>query len=622
MKTPDLSTRQSVKRIVDVMTRRLNRDRPKVSYPDVLEAMASAFTTTDWNTLSATLGSEPSRAGKTSPADTASAVDGREQSHKSHVIDFTMHSSSRKNPISLKEGQERLRLLREELNEGYGMPQGERVLVHASPGKGKSVLLSRQLMLACLRESNKGQLPMVSVTDIGHAYKGMLPVLADLGAAGAIHAERILYADMSISSRINPFDTPLGFRAPDARHRRFLVRLVCIIGGNAWHAEMAGNLIDQTYSMLSDRKSCAHDDVVGTPRLRMTGVDSQVDKALLACGAKAATWWQAVDALFANGDYQSAVRAQRQAVPTLSILNSVLNGFESGLRYAKSESLFPSHFPWLDGATNLDTEDANFLYLNIRGWLGHLIKGTSQPANSMVIWNLATRRLMPVIEGHDDKHLSCPVQYISYHRAADASLLSKERILVLDDLHVAGSSTHVMAHLQDILCQGRQTSATMMLASQLSSVVDVRLVREATQAFLCGCDSASEIAMNVHLTKEGYDALERLDGPRLGQGAQYVRVILNGSIAPPWQVEWQVERTLLSSRFLLMVLASTDDMELMESMTGQMDTWQVVEFLTTRFPKGAYNEIMRRKSINPSRPRADVILEMAEELLKEVSVPA
>jgi intracellular multiplication protein IcmB len=196
-------------------------------------------------------------------------------------------------------------------------------LIYARPGSGKSVL-SNSINLALCLSSGIQKLPYIAIIDIGPSSSGLISLLRE----ALPPEERYLVAYhrliMAPEYAINPCDTQLGCRLPNAPERAFLVNFITLLATPLGMdrpydgvSDMAGLIIDELYKQLSDQ---------GQPHQYTRNLEPLVDDLLDEMGFifdEHTTWWEVTDALFIAGFQHEAMLSQRFAMPILADITSI-----------------------------------------------------------------------------------------------------------------------------------------------------------------------------------------------------------------------------------------------------------------------------------------------------------
>jgi intracellular multiplication protein IcmB len=186
----------------------------------------------------------------------------------------------------------------------------------APMGSGKSVLLNAFNLAFCLQPGLKS-LPMLSVIDVGPSSMGLITLLKSALPGSLKHLVAGYRLRPTPEYSINPFDTPLGLRAPLPAQLSFLINLLCLLatplGGTAPPDGTAGIVrvaIEAAYREAESPGRLFESAAVPALYGRITGAGFPAEPG--------STWWEAVDFLFNQGQIHLAALAQRQAGPTLA----------------------------------------------------------------------------------------------------------------------------------------------------------------------------------------------------------------------------------------------------------------------------------------------------------------
>ena len=302
-------------------------------------------------------------------------------------------------------------------------------LVYARPGSGKSVL-SNTINLALCLSAGLGRLPRIAIIDIGPSSSGLISLLKEALPASKRHYAAYHRLRMTPEYSINPFDTQLGCRYPNASERSFLVNFLTLLttplGAEKPYdgmADLAGIVADELYKAFADEFN---------PTPYAPGVEELIDGILEEIGFvrdSKSTWWEVTDALFSAGFTHEAMLAQRYAMPLLADAASICRTSSVEDLYEKivaptGESLINAfsrmissvvrEYSILSRVTTFDMGDARVVSLD----LDEVAKsgGDAADRQTAVMYMLARYVLARHYYLTDESITNVPDQYKEYHK--------------------------------------------------------------------------------------------------------------------------------------------------------------------------------------------------------------
>jgi intracellular multiplication protein IcmB len=499
----------------------------------------------------------------------------------------------------------------------------------APMGAGKSVFLNA-FNFAFISQPGLSRLPWLSVIDVGPSSSGLIYLLQEalpphLRYLAAYHRLR-----MTPDYAVNPFDTPLGVRAPLPSHRTFLINFLVLLAtplNSDPDADAPGILqkaIDITYESLQKHGKLY--DPLCLPRLH----DFIVSDGRIALDAHT-TWWEVVDALFDLGHIHEAVQAQRFAVPILDDLASVIRQnpgitgiYEEPVILSVWRSLMSSaeQYVILKQPTRFDLGDAQIVSLDLdevaaRG-------GDAANRQSAVMYLLARHVLgsrfflMP-----SDVDL-LPERYKPYHAARIEAIREDPKRLCYDEAHrvtlnsaVAGQMT---ADIQTIIRESRKWNLSVGIYTQSLDDLPSIIVDLATTVLLMGGStdkSNAEIVSLLGLNDACAHALGRLGKPGAA-GANFIGCFRTGSS----RMAQLVLTLTIGSQSLWAFSTTTEDTVIRNELYKRFGVSKALQILSSAFPGGsAKSEVERRKRlVTDASDAIDTAVNVTKEIVDELSL--
>lgn len=380
-------------------------------------------------------------------------------------------------------------------------------LMYARPGSGKSVL-SNAINLALCMSPGITRLPRISVIDIGPSSSGLISLLKEALPNSQKHYVAYHRLQMTPEYAINPFDTQLGARFPSPQERAFLVNLITLlatpVGAEVPYdgiTDMVGMLVDEAY------KATGED---GNPNTYSPDVEDMIDAILEEIGFvidTRTTWWEVTDALFNAGYVHEAMLAQRNAVPLLSDLTSIVRLPVVEDLYGKvttptGESLINAFVRMISGAvreypilakvTRFDLGEAKVVSID----LDDVAKsgGNAADRQTAVMYMLARYILAKDFYLSPEGIAGIDKVYHPYHEKKLNDIRGDSKRLVLDEFHRTSKVQCVRDQVVQDMREGRKWNVQIALISQSLDDFDDVMVEFGTSIFIM--DAGPEQAIN------------------------------------------------------------------------------------------------------------------------------
>lgn len=411
-------------------------------------------------------------------------------------------------------------------------------LVYARPGSGKSVL-SNALNLALCLSSGITRLPRIAIIDIGPSSSGLISLLKEALPVAKRHLVAYHRLRMTPEYSINPFDTQLGCRYPNAMERSFLVNFLTLLTTPLGAVkpydgmpDLAGMVVDELYKSLADEFN---------PTLYAPGVEEFIDSILEEIGFvrdSKSTWWEVTDSLYSAGFIHEAMLAQRYAMPLLADAASICRTASIEDLYEKvvaptGESLINSfsrmisgavrEYPILSRITSFDIGDARVVSLD----LDEVAKsgGDAADRQTSVMYMLARYVLARHYYLTEESMNNVPAQYKEYHKERILEIREDPKRIVYDEFHRTSKSAAVREQVIIDMREGRKWKVQISLLSQSVDDFDSVMIDFATAIYImdAGPSQAVEKTSQIFgLSNTAKNALRtRVHGPRQG-GATFL----------------------------------------------------------------------------------------------------
>ncbi|WP_414041511.1 type IV secretion protein IcmB [Acidithiobacillus sp. M4-SHS-6] len=367
-------------------------------------------------------------------------------------------------------------------------------LIFGLSGYGKSVMVANQILSLILSQTDF--LPYLALIDVGYGGPSVIEMLRyflkdpDLAVGFDLHTR---------GRTINPFDTPLGYRYPLGSHKDFLVNLLVSIVRQPGHTtedfvdQIAVSLVDAAYRLRSD-------GVHGRPHRYVTGMDREIDEAMQQVETDRKTkWWDVVDALFAKGETDLALSAQRYAMPVLSDLIDVCNDDPvitsqfGDIRHPQLQipvlklialgiTQAVERWPMLAGHSDFSLGKAKLMAVNLE----HVVKdrSTSGLKQAGIMYLMARFMLTKDFLFHPLDAKSAPDAYRRYHEIRAERLFTLPKMGVYDELHNTNGLEAITNQLEKDAREWRKNNGNLLLSSQMPQDFSDVLVNIATSIYI------------------------------------------------------------------------------------------------------------------------------------------
>jgi len=420
-------------------------------------------------------------------------------------------------------------------------------LYYAPPGFGKSVKLIADNLSSVLAPGQR-RLPRIGLIDIGY---GSAPFIEMLKASlPPDRKHEVVHVSYQMTERFarNPFDTPLGCRAPLKYKRSFLVNLMTelltpVSGSRSIERldELVGVLVDEMYSYFDPSRN---------PTPYEQGVDQVVDSALADIrfyvedhAGDETPWWTVVDKLFEAGRTREASLAQRYAVPTLSQATEVLthsntirdlfsskegDGSRDLVKFIRSMiTTAVNDFPVLAHPTAFDFANARVVALDLQDVAD---SGSPQADKKTTIMYMLARDIVAG-DFYESKHVIAefPLKYRDYHAKRIADGQNDIKILEMDEFHRTAGSPQVIEMAVRDMREGRKHGVGVKLVSQLLGDFTESMIALSTNIFILSRGGSEDDAAEIsRLFKPGRSLMDASRSILTGPGPKGSSMIYLG----------------------------------------------------------------------------------------------
>lgn len=484
-------------------------------------------------------------------------------------------------------------------------------LVFAQPGGGKSVLMNTLNLGTCLA-AGMSDLPFIAVIDIGPSSAGLISLMKDALPPEKRHQAVSYRLQMNQDYAINPFDTKLGMRVPQATERSFLIELLILLCTPAGQKEpydgipqLAGMVVDEMYRWRDDNTANAE------PRPYLPRISREVDEVIQKYEIKisqGAYWWDVVDILFDKGLTYEAGIAQRYAVPTLgdsvaaarrpqikNLLSETTIGASSeGVIHAFERMVTSAvrEFPILSSVTKFALNENRICSLDLADVCPQ--GDATSDRQTAIMYMLARHALVTPWWINEEALVQMPAKYRPYHEKRLRDFAETPKRLCYDEFHRTSSSKSVRGQLVRDVREGRKRGIQIVLASQMLHDFDDDMVDLATGVWILG-SAISDTAVEDTQKRFGltdtarWIMRHRLTGPK-ASGAPCLLVL--------GTVEGKYEQFLVNTLGPIELWAfstSSEDVAIRNRLYNRLGAAQARKLLAAYYPGGSARSDIRRR---------------------------
>ena len=346
----------------------------------------------------------------------------------------------------------------------------------------------------------------------------------------------------------NPWDTPLGMREQSPQEKSFLIDFVAdalTSGGNMDGAlenlleSLASMLVSEAYRIMSSRGegrrfyydiSDARPDFADA--LQRHGIIANVGET---------SWWDLVDAFYAEDNIPMAEVAQRYAVPNFADMPNIISsstsiqesyrnmapGGTNILEYARAVmTTLVTNYPVLAHETRVNFQQARIVGVDMQD-----VANTQEETNLFysLLQNVLSRGFM--MDPDEIARLDMPDQYREYHRDRIRALRSRDKIFLFDELHrlsvgldPSAPPPPAMMRLMRWIKEVRKYGIKLMLSTQsIAHMPDEIKEDEMWSLFFnmgIGRKQQERVAKLFDISEYGQEVMRHeLNGPEAGKGA-------------------------------------------------------------------------------------------------------
>jgi len=378
-------------------------------------------------------------------------------------------------------------------------------------------------------------------------------------------------------------------------------------------------VVDEAYKERADDRN---------PVKFQFGIDQQVDDCVKDASIKIdqeTTWWEVVDDLFAAGQTENAIRAQRYAVPTLSTVPSILKSGvvmdmfaknnPQGAALIETASIMINSairdYPVLAGVTQWDIGSCRVTGIDLNDVRGNGESGFKQTALMYAFAQQSAARNYYI---HEDMLPLCKEAYRPYHKERVEDAKSEVKSIIYDEFHNTKGIEGIRRIVSIDIREGRKWNIMVVLASQLLEDFDSDAVDNMTGTFILSASNEGVVKKckeTFGLSESAVNAL-KTEVVRPGTGM----VIFNTKSGQ----NIQVFHNHLSPIKMWAFTTTAEDKMLRKFLYDAMPASHARRLLARRFPKSgqfkSYIEQQRNRMMS-SDDNGNVIQMVADEMIAD-----
>lgn len=336
-------------------------------------------------------------------------------------------------------------------------------LVAGSMGSGKSMMLQALKYALFNDERNNNNLPFLVEIDVGPTGRGTSKTLMRY-AHPKLRSE-FIDARLKNSKEFskNIMDTPVGMRFPFAARRGFVSSFIALLLSSEQvpAADLTGPmdvLVNMAYRFCAEDETArrftpgsAENDVRFRSMMRYLKTSGFMDDIY----NESTTWWEVVDYLSANGQWDMARVANTKAVPNIQTLLQVLNQEEFLNVYSERATSvhIPSYlqqkltevsaqYPVMVNDTVFDLSSRRYINLDVNELLDTGVGDSKIPA-CFYLWamDISTAHFwlneeqIKEIPDDDKEGYAFGARYKDYHAKLIREITSSPKAMIADEIH-------------------------------------------------------------------------------------------------------------------------------------------------------------------------------------------
>lgn len=502
----------------------------------------------------------------------------------------------------------------------------------APMGGGKSVWLNT-INFGFLFQPGLARLPFLSIIDIGPSSSGLIGLLQSLLPEDKKHLAAYHRLKMADGFAINPFDTPLGCRAPMPQHLSFLVNLLALFATPLDKTAPQDGVAGLARSCVELAYDEFHSD--NNPKMYTPKVEPKIDQLLKDEGVKTddrSSWWEVVDALFEKGFTHEAIIAQKYAVPLLSEVAGMARREDMRSMYKhetpSSEPITEffwrscvesiSNYPIFKQPTRFDIGDAQVVSLDLDEVAprGGPVADRQTGVMYMVARHVCASRffMMPT----DVQFV--PEIYRKYHSARIEAIRQDPKRLCYDETHRVSRndsvSGQIVADLETSARESRKWNLSIGLYSQSIQDYPDALIEFASNIFILGTGTVKtvdDLCKRFGLNKKARESMKFLGKPGK-KGANMIGVFKTSK-----GEAIQLITSTIGAKALWAFSSTTEDMAVRNRLYEIWGVKKTLDVLAEKYPGGVKDDIQRRGQavMNRRGEAVNYIDEIYNELLLE-----
>ena len=463
-------------------------------------------------------------------------------------------------------------------------------------------------------------LPRLAMLDIGFSSQSFVEFLASMmpeSMRDQFVAMKLKMSKTDTSNDINPFDTPLGCRAPLSLDREFLINFLVTAFTPAGSdkpivrlPEFLGVLVDEMYDYFSDENN---------PNIFQIGTEPDIDNYLEKedCEISQYTsWWQIFDYLYDREEYKLARAAQRHAMPTLNDITTVITNsnnikgvFKGAVIHGSDELIMDyvkqmsmsivNDFPILARPSSVDLSHARVVSLDLSEVTP---KGSPQANKKTSIMYMIGRYLLckDFYQKETDTIPQVPDKYKDYHTERLQAEATVPKKLCMDEFHRTSASPSVRDQVELDVREGRKFLVNIALASQQLDDFNKNIVNLADNIWIL---SKGKTEDDMKSLKERFapeeDVIEMMKTYVTGPSSEGSSFLYIGNLK---DTNNRIEQILYLSLSAFEIWGYTtvhENYSLRQELAKKVGIGKAMDILTCKFPSGSaidYLDLLKEDS--------------------------
>lgn len=501
-------------------------------------------------------------------------------------------------------------------------------LIFATPGSGKSVLMNR-LNYEFIAYTPGPRLPYLCVIDVGVSSSGLIKLLEHALPHDRKHEASYVRLVNDHKHAINPFDIGLGRRIPIDRELQFVQRFLMTFVGpedqKGVYRQLIQKAVNRLYRLHSDLENTS------SPKTWEDGLDLRVDQACAQHNimlTPRTPWHRIADELLAAGDTIAAMRAHRQAMPTMQDLARVLNEHNVIGDFTQEVVTYTRNaitggieeYPMFSRPSNLDLGEARVVAIDLND-----VVSQGSTRNNALMFMMSRNVFVQKIAGSMDEiqlgdlPANYRTVYSRYWKRHFDDMQETQKRLCMDEYHLTGGDIEIASQVTADARVGRKWGLEIILVSQLLKDFDQMKNMASTVMLLNGenAELRNEAAVVFDFNEAVKQQLQlHVSGPVPGRGANLLaRYKLKDD------ERWIVLTNIIGPVMLWALSTTKEDRLIRDELYRRMNVSSALQLLAQRYPQGTAAEHWKLVAANMMDDGA-IASAMADLIIREAMFSA